>query len=89
MIWVSPCFGFPFSFYISVLGIPGYFPGITSDLMIVVISVWVYICMLLDRRDHRCPCAHKGDIIYCKIRDHLGMVNFVVRRKSTKIKSNE
>ena len=49
MIWVSPCFGFPFSFYISVLGIPGYFPGITSDLMIVVISVWVYICILLDR----------------------------------------
>ena len=58
MIWVSPCFGFPFSFYISVLGIPhGYFPGITSDLMIVVISVWVYISMLLDRRDHSWPCA--------------------------------
>ena len=44
---VSPRFGFPFSFYISVLGIPGYPPGITSDFMIVFISVWVYICYLL------------------------------------------
>ena len=57
MIWVSLCFGFLFPFYISVLGIPGYFPGITSDLMIVVISVLVYICMLFDRRDHSSPCA--------------------------------
>ena len=47
MIWVSPCFGFPFSFYISVFGTPGYLPGITSDFMIVVTSVWVYICYLL------------------------------------------
>ena len=31
----------------SVLGIPGYLPGITSDLMIVVISVWVYIACYL------------------------------------------
>lgn len=46
---VSPCFGFPFLFYryVSVLGIPGYPPGITNDFMIVVISAWVYICYLL------------------------------------------
>ena len=47
MIWVSPCFGFPFSLYIGVFAIPGYLPGIDSDFMIVVTSVWVYICYLL------------------------------------------
>ena len=47
MIWVSPCFAFPFSFYISVLRIPGFLPRITSDLKVVVISVWVYICYML------------------------------------------
>ena len=55
MIWVSPCFGFPFSFFISVFGISGYLSRITSDFMIVVISVGLHLP--LARKDHSSLCA--------------------------------
>ena len=69
-------FGFTFSVYISVLCIPGHLPLITSDLMIVVISVWVYICYVLAGITAALepafkPKSHTWAIIYCETSDHV------------------
>ena len=94
VISVPLCFGFPFSFYISVLCIPRYLPRITSDLIIVAKSVWIYICYLIAG----ITAALAPAFISSPMTESLftaklviisllvwGMVNFVVRNRFTKI----
>ena len=96
VIWVSLCFGFLFPFYISVLGIPGYFPGIT----IVIWWSLSYLCgftsacyLIAGITAALAPAFISSPMTESLFTAKLviisllvwGMVNFVVRSKSTKI----